>query len=200
MSQSWIRHRNIRFPEDLMRFAALFCCSKLRHCIRHCKNNVKNAVADIAKLVHNEIKELMIINMALSKAVKEPRFFSYKIHAVSQPRHAHANTFAYMRLSLTDTWLWLSDDLRMFMLSSTKSPRWIFNGPLTLAYCIIQSNDLLLWTCIMFTTAGYIPSEVVKNNLKISPHRYTYDAQNEVFNTTAIHTCFDTSYCQLMGS
>jgi len=86
-----------------MRFAALFCCSKLRHCIRHCKNNVKNAVADIAKLVHNEIKELMIINMALSKAVKEPRFFSYKIHAVSQPRHAHANTFAYMRLSLTDT-------------------------------------------------------------------------------------------------
>jgi hypothetical protein len=85
-----------------MRYAALFCCFKLRHCIRYCKNNVKNAVADIAKLVHNEIKELMTTNMALSNAIKEPTFFFYKIHAVSQPRHAHANTFAYMRLSLTD--------------------------------------------------------------------------------------------------
>jgi len=75
MSQSWIRHRNIRFPEDLIRFPALFSCFKLFHCIRYCKNNVKNAVEDIAKLVYNEIMELMTINMALSKAVKEPTFF-----------------------------------------------------------------------------------------------------------------------------
>jgi len=86
-----------------MRFPALFCCFKLRHCIRYCKNNVKNAVADIAKLVHNEIKELMTINMALSKAVKEPTFYFYKKNAVSQPQHGHVSTFAYMRLSLTDT-------------------------------------------------------------------------------------------------
>lgn len=57
-----------------MRFPALFCCFKLRHCIRSCKN-VKHAVADIAKLVHNEIKESMNINMALSKAIKDPTFF-----------------------------------------------------------------------------------------------------------------------------
>jgi len=85
-----------------MKFPALFCCFKLRHCIRYCKN-VKNAVADIAKLVHNEIKELMTVNMALSKAVKETTFYFYKINAVSQPRHEHASIFAYMRLSLTDT-------------------------------------------------------------------------------------------------
>jgi len=57
-----------------MRFTALFCCFKLRHCIRSCKN-VEYAVADIAKLAHNEIKEPMNINMALSKAIKKPIFF-----------------------------------------------------------------------------------------------------------------------------
>ena len=52
----------------------------------------------------------------------------------------------------------------------------------------------------MFTTAGYNLTEVVTYSINISPRRHTYDAQNEVFNTTAVHTCLDTSYCQITGS